>query len=124
MFNRGGRRRERPSEGPKQLGVHTEVIVVGNPDTPVIQRLRALNHRIGLGLQGYSGQAMGYDQGDPANSMEYVIPTTTSPTSAYAAIGRPADAVAMQTPSEITDIVMSDPDLDPYQALLYNRIAR
>jgi hypothetical protein len=120
-------RRRRPAALPttrQPIGAHQVTTLVGNPDTPVIQRERGLRHVIGAGLQGHAGTAYGYDKGDPANSFETVVQTARQPTAALAGVGRIADAVQMQAPMQITDIAMSDPALDPFQELLWNRIAR
>jgi len=118
------RRQSRPSENPAVLSVVPEIGLTAVPDTLSINRERALLYSIGVGLQGYAGTAVGYDRGNVANSMTTVIDPLSSPTSAMANVGRIADAANMAPPAEITDIVMSDPALDPYQALLWNRIGR
>lgn len=123
MFGRT-RRAVPPETRSDDFGYDRDVALVARADTISVNRNRALNYRIGVGLQGYSGTAVGYDRGDPANSLTTVLVGTPSPTLALATIGRIADATAMAPPAEITDIVMSDPALDPYQALLWNRISR
>jgi len=123
MFGRS--RRQRPSTRPAETNVVPEIGLTALPDYTSIARQQSLTGTIGATLRGYSGTAIGYDRGDPAMSFEGVLPgPLASPTAAMARIGRVADAAKMAPPAEITDIVMSDPALDPYQALLYQRIAR
>lgn len=125
MFGRNARRQARPSEDARMVGYHTETIVVGDADVPAIQRDRALRHTIGLGLQGYSATAVGYDRGDPARSYTAPIPAAlASPTQAMATVGRIADAQKMAPVPEYADVPGSDPALDPYMAALWNRISR
>lgn len=125
MFGRRARVAAPPQTPPGNLGYHTEVALVGNPDVVNIDRQRALYYRVGLGLQGLAGTVIGYDRGDPAHSLTAVInnPERT-PTNAYAAIGRPADALTMAPTPEFSDMASTNPQLDPYNALLWNRIAR
>lgn len=121
------RRREADKLPTRQqdFGFHRETIVVGNPDRPVLRRERALRQQIGHGLQGYSGQVRGYDRGDPAHSLTALVNAGPHPTAALAAIA-PAklrDAATLD-PAEYSDRALTNPDLDPYMAALWNRLNR
>lgn len=124
MFGR--RRPPRISQGASPvalpgLRVHPELALVADPDYANIQRQRAIFLQTGKQLQGFSGQVVGYDRGDPANSLTQVLPGGPLPTAAIAQVGKPADQPPVAV---IQDVVMSDPALDPYQAMLWNRISR
>lgn len=127
MFGRRRNNRTEPAQPPHgsvQSGVHVQAAVVANPDYANIKRQRAIFLQTGKQLQGQSGTVVGYDRGDPENSFRTVLQSASLPSIAMAAIGRPADAIRMAPTPEVTDLVMSNPDLDGYQALLWNRIAR
>lgn len=122
MLGFSSRRQARTALPPQPIGrVHVEAAVVADPDTANIQRMRAINLNIGKGLQGYAGTVVGYDRGDPAVSLTTVMPGGNMPTAALAQVGRIADQAP---PATIQDIAMSDPSLDPYQSLLWQRISR
>lgn len=123
MFFR--RRAAPPADEPAGdiFGYQKVTALVAVPDVRSIARERALNYQIGVGLQGYAGQAIGYDRGAPEMTLTAVMQPHTTPTASLADIGRHADGSTAPTP-EVTDLVMSDPALDPYQAMLWARLSR
>lgn len=119
-------RRAAPADEPPgdTFGYRRVVALEAVPDYATIHHSRALNYSIGLGLQGHTGQVIGYDRGDPATSLNAVMPPQSNPTLAMAHVGHLSDALSTAPPAEITDIVMTDPALDTYQEMLWNRITR
>lgn len=120
------RRRDVTPVAGGELGYHTEIAVVGDPDRPAIARQTMLFAEIGAGLRGYSGTVVGYDRGDPANSLTAVMPqpATETPMQAAARVGHIADAAKMAPTPQFADQAALDPALDPYQAQLFYRITR
>lgn len=130
LFTRRAPARAVPVAGPKRpgrgapTGYHAETILVANPDTRAIARLRVLNQRIGLGLQGHTGTPYGYDRGDPARSLTGPVPTAgASITAAQARIVSP-HANSVRPTMNYSDVPLTSPELDPYNALLFNRMVQ
>lgn len=106
------------------LGVQAVAVAVAAPDTPAITRERALRYQTGRQLQGVSGTVVGYDRGDPANSITTVIPSPADgmPTHAYARLGM-ADGIILTQP-QIYDNASNDEQLTAYEQATLARIAR
>jgi hypothetical protein len=94
-----------------------------DPDNATLGRLGALTGAISRPLQGLTGGARGVDRGDPALSFGGPIAAAQSPTNAQAAVT--AGAGAGYKPQQvIQDTALTDPTLDPYNALLLQRMGR
>lgn len=124
MFGRT--RHAAAAAAPGSAGRIQHVLVpVPEADTANINRYRGLVGQIGAGLQGGSGYVIGYDRGDPAHSLNAVIPVATTPTAAIADVSRPADAALIApTPQWQNMVSTGDPGQDAYQVALFQRIAR
>lgn len=129
-----GRRRQQTATqaGRPASGYHTEAVVVGNPDVPSIGRVRRLFVENSLGMQGQSGEVVGYDRGDPANTLTadlaqvYPGEAVPNPVTAQARLGV-ADQIVLGTPT-YADVpattAESIADGSSYRELLRRRIAR
>lgn len=104
------------------VGVYAAPVATAAPDTVNINRDRAIRRMIGRGLQGHSGTVIGYDRGDPANSITAVMAPMHSPTQAIAQVGA-KDQILLAQP-EIYDQASNDPDLSAYEQNLFRRILR
>ena len=127
MFGRASRRSPAPPESgsPSELGYHTETILVADPDVPAMGRVRALFVDRALGLQGHSGEARGYDRGDPANSFSAVVETQANPIDARARVGI-RDQIVLSPVPEYTDTPSFDTSVpeSSYMASLWQRVGR
>lgn len=92
-------------------------------DTATINRVLSLQGTIGRGLNGGNGDAVGYDRGDPAHSLTGWVEGAPNPTAGYAAIYA-GKGNAYTTQQTIQDTALTNPDLDPYNALLLARMNR
>lgn len=125
MFGRrAARTRGGTPDDSNTLNVCREVALYAEPDRPSIARNNALTLQIGNQLAGGSGYIVGYDRGDPATSLTGAVVITQQPTAAMAQVGRLADQAAFIPTSEFYDMSTTDPSQDPYQSLLFQRIAR
>lgn len=106
------------------LGYRQVIGLEAEPDVRNIQRDRGLRWQIGRTLQGDSGAVIDYDRGDPAHSLEAVVPPRTTPTQAIAQVSRIQDQAVIGGVPEISGVPMTDPNLDPYAALQWWRAAR
>lgn len=105
-------------------GYQPVTTLVAAPDVRAVARLRALQLRIGLGLQGHTGTPYGYDKGDPANSLTGPVDNPQGSVAiAQAAIQSPY-ANSARPGMNFSDQPLVDPDLDPYNALLWHRMNR
>lgn len=111
-----------PAPGPT-LPVYAAVVATAAPDTLARNRERSLRNQIGHALQGQSAGVVGYDRGDPANSI--TAPITVQPTVAAAqARVSYADAQRFTDQAQVYDLGTNDPEMNAYNAALLARIAR
>ena len=119
------RRRATPNAAASvPMSTHIEAALVANPDTPAINRERALRYATGRLMQGNAGMVVDYDRGDPEHSFNRVIAHTTSPAVAYGRIGRSGPAAAYNPNPEIYDLGTTDATLTAYQVNMLARITR
>lgn len=108
---------------PSAVAVGSAAVAVAAPDAQNIYRIRALQHELGMGMQGYTGTVYGYDRGDPANSatgpIDYAQP---QPTGAFAKQTFTTQMLLDQP--QIYDSATNDPAQAAYRANLLARIAR
>jgi hypothetical protein len=119
-----------PIDGPPKqtgrvpTGYQAQTTLIAAPDLRSIARLRALSLRIGMGLQGHTGTPYGYDKGDPANSLTGPVDNAQgSVARAQAAVTTPY-ANSFRPGMSFQDQPLADPELDPYNTLLWNRMNR
>jgi hypothetical protein len=107
-----GRRRTAAATqaGQPVTGYHSEIVLVGDTDLPNNARVSRLFAETVLGLQGHSGDVVGYDQGDPAHSLNADLGTKPhrSPITANAQLGL-ADQITFGG-AEYADTPSADPD--------------
>lgn len=94
-----------------------------DPDTATINRILTLQRTIGAGLNGSNTDVVGYDRGDPAHSLTGPIEGAPNPTTGYAAVYA-GKGNAYTTQQTIQDTALTNPDLDPYNALLLARMSQ
>lgn len=94
-----------------------------DPDTATIDRLLSLQATIGAGLNGRNTDVVGYDRGDPAHSLTGWVAGAPDPAAGYAAVYA-GKGNAYTTQQTIQDTALTNPDLDPYNALLLARMSR
>lgn len=109
-----------PSGGP--VRVYPVAVATAAPDEVNERRERALRRIIGRGLQGHSGTVIGYDRGDPENSITAVMAPVHNPTAAMARIGM-RDGLLLDQ-AVVQDQATNDPELSAYESAMFMRIAR
>jgi len=98
--------------------------LIAAPDQPVINRLGHLTGAIGGTLNGtHSGVAVRYDRGDPAVSLTGPVKSVdyAPVAAALAGVARPSTVAGVATP-EFSSLAMQDPQLDPWNSLLWQRL--
>lgn len=121
MFGR--RRAEQPPTQAATVAVHAQAVAVADADTVSITRERSLRNQLGHSLQGQTGTIVGYDQGDPANSITTVMRPIALPSEAMAHVGF-SDTQRFTDPQQIYDLGTNDPEMNAYQAALLARVTR
>jgi hypothetical protein len=121
MFGRT--RAQQPPTQALPVGVHAQAVAVADPDATNITRERSLRNQLGHSLQGQTGTIVGYDRGDPANSITAVVRPLAIPSAAMAHVGF-SDAQRFTDPSQIYDLGTNDPEMNAYQAALLARVTR
>lgn len=93
------------------------------PDTKRIDLIDNLQAFIGSGLNGRRTAIVGVDRGDPTRSLTGPIAARQDVTAAQAAVSAGGDA-GYRPNTTIQDLPLTDPTLDPYNALLLARMRR
>lgn len=121
MFGRPTRTAVPPGDpaGHVPRGFTAETVLVALPDTRAINYVGALGTVLGRGLAGHAGTPYGYDGGDPMVTLTGPVPGRPTPTAAYAKIAGPNPAKPIP---QYSDLALTDPALDPYMALLWQRM--
>jgi len=93
------------------------------PDVDNERRLSAWMRRYGQDMNGSATtDIIGYDRGDAVHSFNGPVAMVHSPT---AAINATASRAGIYRPSmEVQDSICQNPELDPYQRLLWARMGR
>lgn len=129
MFGR--RRHQALQGGANATGYHTEAIAVGDPDVPNRRRVGRLFAETNLGMQGHSGEVVGYDRGDPAHTLSadlgLVAPGAfiPDPITAQARLGI-ADQITLSKAPSYAEVPSVDAIAsgDSYKQLQWARLGR
>lgn len=124
MFGRKKTVTARADTAGHQLGGYEAVTaLVARPDGAAIDRVETLNARVGATLRGYSGTVVRYDRGDPVVSLTGPVQSVpyAPVAAALAQIGRPSAVAGVAVP-EFSSLAFTDPSLDPWNALLWQRL--
>lgn len=134
MFGR--RRSSAPTQaGRPATGYHTQTAVVGDTDAPANARVARLFFENNLGMQGHSGDVVGYDRGDPAHTLSADLALVhpgqyvRNPINANARLGLADQVLFSATPdygevASVDPAQITDPNNGSYRQLLWQRLER
>lgn len=101
--------------------VRRYVGVAAEPDTASLARLDTIVGAAGASLHGRNTHVIGVDRGDPTRSLTGPLNASPSPARAVAEISAGQQAGYRPTPI-MQDNALTNPELDPYNALLLQRM--
>jgi len=124
MFGWGAKKPTPAAPGRALSGYVAQTVMVARPDTAVIGRLDALTGRIGASLAGRTGTVIGADRGDPTRSLTGPVRGVIDGVStSMAEITSGPGSHPLGVP-DYADSASTNPALDPYRSLLWDRMQR